>query len=313
VTVTDRPFADEPTEVLRTALDLAIAHTWQAARFRPAKDGDALPAVVDLFRTELQQRSQTLPPPQGPEYTPCACSHIEPEHDINGRWCAMDDCECSLYRPAPAAPAGPAPATDRAALSAKLWQIAEHHIVAEWICCEPLNPKHDLCAKGYAALGMAKTLLVDSDPKEAWNPNAPLLDAILAMLPAPDRQTALERVRALHQPMERGPFTICAHCSGWDGKWRCLGVVTDYPCPTVRALDGEPAREAQQDPTQDGEARTPFIPPAHYRGRDGTVYCVHATPVGPDSCSECRDLADEGQPTAVARPGQPETDTTPPA
>lgn len=41
---------------------------------------------------------------------------------------------------------------------------------------------------------------------------------------------------ALHQPMQRGPFTICAHCSGWDGKWRCLGVVTDYPCPTITAL-----------------------------------------------------------------------------
>lgn len=58
MTQPDRPFADEPTEVLRHALDLAIAHTWQAARFRPARDGDALPAVGDLFRTELQQRGE---------------------------------------------------------------------------------------------------------------------------------------------------------------------------------------------------------------------------------------------------------------
>jgi hypothetical protein len=50
--------------------------------------------------------SQTLPPPEGPEYTPCACSHIEPEHDVNGRWCAINGCQCSLYRPTPAAPAG---------------------------------------------------------------------------------------------------------------------------------------------------------------------------------------------------------------
>lgn len=77
------------------------------------------------------------------------------------------------------AEAAPAP-VDRAALSAKLWEIAEHHIVAEWICCEPLEPKHDLCAKGYAALGMAKTLLVDSP--EAWNPEAPLLNAVIAEL-----------------------------------------------------------------------------------------------------------------------------------
>ncbi|MFJ6667452.1 hypothetical protein [Streptomyces sp. NPDC091383] len=58
MTQLDRPFADQPTEVLRHALDLAIAHAWQAARFCPAKDGDALPAVVDLFRTELQQRGE---------------------------------------------------------------------------------------------------------------------------------------------------------------------------------------------------------------------------------------------------------------
>lgn len=61
--------------------------------------------------------------------------------------------------------------------------IAEHHIVAEWICCEPLDPKHELCAKGYAALDMVKTLLVDNP--EAWNPAAPLLDAVLAVLPPP--------------------------------------------------------------------------------------------------------------------------------
>lgn len=87
---------------------------------------------------------------------------------------------------------------DRAALSAKLWEIAEHHIIAEWICCEPLEPRHDLCAKGYAALGMAKTLLVDSP--EAWNPNAPLLDAVLAMLPA----TAEEHRLALSDALGLG-------------------------------------------------------------------------------------------------------------
>lgn len=54
--MTDRPFHDEPTEVLRTALDLASGHAAQAARFRPAQPGDELPAVADLFRTELQTR-----------------------------------------------------------------------------------------------------------------------------------------------------------------------------------------------------------------------------------------------------------------
>lgn len=73
------------------------------------------------------------------------------------------------------------PQDARAELSAKLWQIAEQHIIAEWICCEPCEPKHELCAKGYAALAMARTLLVD-DPGAARS--APLLDAVIGMLPA---------------------------------------------------------------------------------------------------------------------------------
>lgn len=71
---------------------------------------------------------------------------------------------------------------DRAAVSARLWEIAEHHIIAEWICCEPLEPRHDLCSWGYAALDMTKTLLVDADPEEAWNPAAPVLDAVMQLL-----------------------------------------------------------------------------------------------------------------------------------
>ncbi len=52
-----RPFRDEPTEVLTTALDLANNHAAQAARFQPDAPGQ-LPAVVDLFRTELQHRGE---------------------------------------------------------------------------------------------------------------------------------------------------------------------------------------------------------------------------------------------------------------
>ena len=55
-------------------------------------------------------------------------------------------------------------------------------------------------------------------------------------------EVALERVRALHQPMGRGPFTVCTHCSGWNG-FRCEGVVTPHPCPTLEALDPQPEQE----------------------------------------------------------------------
>lgn len=57
-TDTTRLFADETTKVLWTALDLANTHAGQAARFRPETPGDPLPAVVDLFRAELQQRGE---------------------------------------------------------------------------------------------------------------------------------------------------------------------------------------------------------------------------------------------------------------
>lgn len=40
-------------------------------------------------------------------------------------------------------------------------------------------------------------------------------------------------------------------------------------------------------------AEEPFVPPAHYRRDDDVDCCVHAIPVGPDSCPACRELADE--------------------
>lgn len=68
----------------------------------------------------------------------------------------------------------------RAEVSARLIEIAEHAIVAEWICCEPVDPKHRLCTKGYAALEMVRALLVD-DPR-AYRPEAPLLDVVMELL-----------------------------------------------------------------------------------------------------------------------------------
>lgn len=39
-------------------------------------------------------------------------------------------------------------------------------------------------------------------------------------------------------------------------------------------------------------SRAPYIPPAHHVRDDGVECCVHAVPVGPNSCECCRDLAD---------------------
>lgn len=77
------------------------------------------------------------------------------------------------------------PPDRRAEISAKLWEIAKQTITAEWICCQPVNPDHRPCTQGDVALSMVKVLLVDSP--EAWNPAAPLLDAVMGLLPSERR------------------------------------------------------------------------------------------------------------------------------
>jgi hypothetical protein len=43
-----------------------------------------------------------LPPPEGPEYTPCVCGHTQPEHEPNhGELCMVKGCECAGYRTTP--------------------------------------------------------------------------------------------------------------------------------------------------------------------------------------------------------------------
>lgn len=52
------------------------------------------------------------------------------------------------------------------------------------------------------------------------------------------------KLHGLHAPMLRGGIQICTGCSGWNGR-RCLGLVTEWPCPTLEAFDGAfPAKEA---------------------------------------------------------------------
>ncbi|MFF4489463.1 hypothetical protein ACFY0F_23690 [Streptomyces sp. NPDC001544] len=63
-------------------------------------------------------------------------------------------------------------------------------------------------------------------------------------------QAAITRVRAVHQPISRAGFLICAHCSGWNGI-RCIGLVRDYPCDTIAALD-EPAPTGAATQATDG-------------------------------------------------------------
>ena len=67
----------------------------------------------------------------------------------------------------------------RGVVSELLWKTAEHTVVAEWVCCDPINPKHTLCTQGGEALKMLHSLLVDSP--DSWKP-APLLDEVMKLM-----------------------------------------------------------------------------------------------------------------------------------
>lgn len=49
---------------------------------------------------------------------------------------------------------------------------------------------------------------------------------------------AIQRVRALHSPVEHRGRTICVECSGWaDGSTDSSPAA--HPCATIKALDGQ--------------------------------------------------------------------------
>lgn len=60
----------------------------------------------DAATSVLERRTVTLSPPEGPEYTPCLCGHIEPEHEADRGACLT--CDCEAYRPCTCASAGDA-------------------------------------------------------------------------------------------------------------------------------------------------------------------------------------------------------------
>lgn len=52
-----------------------------------------------------------------------------------------------------------------------------------------------------------------------------------------NRANALRRkLTELHFPVQRGSIAACAECSGWNGR-RCVGLVTQWPCPTLEAVN----------------------------------------------------------------------------
>ncbi|MFJ5644095.1 hypothetical protein [Streptomyces sp. NPDC093223] len=82
-----------------------------------------------------------LPPVEGPEYTPCACGHIEPEHESTTSSCWT--CDCEAYRPA-AVPAVPVEATtdneETAVVPCSLATLKRQHGTHRWEAQPGMDP-----------------------------------------------------------------------------------------------------------------------------------------------------------------------------
>ena len=109
------------------------------------------------------------------------------------------------------------------------------------------------------------------------------LAGIVAVLPPPADGAAVLReaadaVFALEYDVmvgEEGDENMGSMREAWD-------VGTIHASQLLRRMADETATETPS-----------FTPPAHYRRDDGVDCCVHAIPVGPDSCQACRELADD--------------------
>ena len=108
-----------------------------------------------------------------------------PEHQPDAECPCPPDCYCCQPEPAPAATEAtdtPDTVTDPAWLreqyAAALLRAFDDQIIAEWICCEPINPGHKLCKNGETARKMVAGLLSDSD-QDAYPSR--ILDALMTV------------------------------------------------------------------------------------------------------------------------------------
>lgn len=81
----------------------------------------------------------------------------------------------------------------RERIGVTLRDVFDHRIIAEWICCDPINPEHDLCARGQAAREMVASLLED-DQTRGGSPS-PILDAVLPVFAGFSAHLAAENDR----------------------------------------------------------------------------------------------------------------------
>jgi hypothetical protein len=216
----------------------------------------------------------------------CICGHTEAQHFEDVCITEITGCDCGDFLPPDAA----REVIDR-------WQEAAMRKTTDRaaVLREAATLGRELSRQGYSAQEIAKKLdrladeaavpgrTTDEAAGEAHPPyhrwyvetRDGLADEWAPGMRFTERAEAVERYETLNQ----------RHPTWKDGtpvERRLVRETTTYTVELAPAVGGA------QQPTED----RPFIPPAHYRRDDGVDCCVHAIPIGPDSCRHCRELAE---------------------
>lgn len=226
--------------------------------------------------------SQTLPPPQGPEYTPCGCGHIEPEHQPDDGPCLI--CDCQSYRrrtPLPAAGGVVSAAPDQADVERVAAALREHYLCTnrdeadadgnmpcrcgDWREPGPMGSDEDDWDAHLAEVALsvlpppaarAAVLLWAADHLAAMDP----VDAALAGQHAwKDAANELRRLaaEARQQPDTETEPESCAHCG--TAIRRITGTLTEWWVHTTggqaMCQPWQPARSARATPQPAAGAR----------------------------------------------------------
>ncbi|WP_432053690.1 hypothetical protein [Streptomyces sp. bgisy022] len=211
-------------------------------RARKAAGGE--PAV-----SSAGQAPARVPHGEGPEYTPCGCGHIEPEHEPDAGECYS--CDCPAY--APAGPARQALATDQTRD-----RIAEAALAAvETALGDTLVPD----AREEALAGIAAVLPAPADQTAPamWVDGHPLLEAIAAAVweqcgrsdsgacvEDDPRNIAVAALSAMTTPASRGCTAHIenAHTHGRQHCTRPAGHTSSHASPLIadEGCSGEAGR-----------------------------------------------------------------------
>lgn len=129
----------KPFEIPSIQTDCAVLHKDAGGNVVPCSDeAPAEPHECDNCEGVDPDSCLTrLPPPEGPEYTPCACGHIEPDHSAFGAPHCLK-CECPLYRTEP---------------PCKGCGQMDGYWFDRSVCAEPCSSMHDRCTNCGAVSG----------------------------------------------------------------------------------------------------------------------------------------------------------------